>query len=156
MRPRRRQPSGCDDGSDSGSASLYLLGLAALVIGLAAIVAVQAGAIRAKHFAEASADLAALSGAQQIGRAGDPCVQASQVARANGAALTNCSVQLDPGTRTGWVRVEVSVTVRLPGLGVGTARARARAGRLPATRPVMAISPGRGLARPPTAQGRAP
>ena len=109
---------------ERGSATVWVLALAA-VLGLVATAAVLVGvAVVARHRAASAADLAALAAA---GRAvsGDPsaCAAAAEVARANAAELTGCSV--GPGAI---VEVEVSIAVRLGRLGVHTAVGRARAG----------------------------
>jgi secretion/DNA translocation related TadE-like protein len=108
---------------DRGSASVWLIGLAAL-IGLATTIGVvQGGAVVARHRAEVAADLAALAGAVQVSVGEDaPCAAASRLAGRNGGRLTTCIVSGDD--------VEVVVTRRLVlgRLGSATASARARAG----------------------------
>ena len=109
---------------ERGSATVWVLVLAA-VLGLVAAASVLVGvAVVARHRAASAADLAALAAA---GRAvtGDPsaCEAAVDVALANAAELTGCRVE--PGSV---VQVEVAVPVRLGGLGMHTAVGRARAG----------------------------
>ena len=109
---------------ERGSATVWVLALAA-VLGLVAMAAVLVGvALVGRHRAASAADLVALAAA---GRAvsGDPdaCSAASDVARANAAELTGCSV--GPGAV---VEVEVAIAVQLGRLGVSTAVGRARAG----------------------------
>jgi secretion/DNA translocation related TadE-like protein len=111
-------------GRDRGSATVWVLVLAA-VLGLVAAASVLVGvAVVARHRAASAADLAALAAA---GRAvtGDPsaCATAADVARANAAELTACHV--GPGAI---VEVEVAIAVRLGGAGVHTAVGRSRAG----------------------------
>jgi secretion/DNA translocation related TadE-like protein len=100
------------------SGALAVLGAACVLVGAAVVT---------RHRATAAADLAALAAA---GRAvtGDPapCAAAADVARADGAFLTGCSV-LDDGT----VAVRVRVVARLGPAGPVAAEARARAGPVP-------------------------
>lgn len=89
-----------------GSASMLvvmLLGVLALV-GVAAQYTVAVGA--AHRAAQAAADLAALAGAAQLQRGGEPCGAAGDVAAENQALLTTCQV--------GGEEVWVEVTVRSP------------------------------------------
>jgi secretion/DNA translocation related TadE-like protein len=100
------------------SAVLALIGTAAVLAGAAVV---------ARHRASAAADLAALAAAGRavLGYA-DACSVGREVAAANAAALTGCTVG------TGAVaEVTVSVPVQLGRLGVHTATARARAGPAP-------------------------
>ncbi len=96
-----------------GSASM----LAILLIGLQ-----LAGAVIARHRAEAAADVAALAGAAQVLLdAGAACSRAGEIAAANGALLADCAIQ----------EMDLTVTVAVPvSLGIlgGTASGRARAG----------------------------
>ena len=125
---------------ERGSATVWVLALAA-VLALVATAAVLAGmAAVARHRAAGAADLAALAAA---GRhvLGDrtACSVAAEVAAGNGARLSGCGVAAD-----GVVEVEVQVTVRLGRLGVHTAIGRARAG--PAAEP-EGWAPDRGESR---------
>jgi len=108
---------------DRGSATVWLIGLTAL-IGLATTAGVvHGGAVVARHRAEVAADLAALAGAVQVSVGEDgPCATAARIAGRNGGRLTACAVAGDD--------VEVVVTRRLTlgRLGSRTAIARARAG----------------------------
>lgn len=124
---------------DRGSASIIVIG-AAIVLALLGAVAVTAAAgVGAAARAQGAADLAALAAASRarddlaLGRldARGACDLAHAVARANGAAVVECSV-----TPSGIVRVDARVTLsesRGP-LGVvrtafaGPAGARERAG----------------------------
>jgi secretion/DNA translocation related TadE-like protein len=100
--------------------------LAVAMMGVLVTVTVAAGGvvgIVATHrVAQSAADLAALAGASALQDGGDPCTQAAEVARRNGARLSSCAVD-------GWnVSVAVSAdTARLPG-GVLDLEARGRAG----------------------------
>lgn len=96
-----------------GSASM----LAILLIGLQ-----LAGAVIARHRAEAAADVAALAGAAAVLLdVGAACSRAGEIAAANGARLTGCAIQ----------EMDLTVTVAVPvSLGIlgGAASGRARAG----------------------------
>jgi secretion/DNA translocation related TadE-like protein len=80
-------------------------------------------AVIARHRAQAAADLAALAAAVHLADGADAaCMQASTVAKAMRAGITQCTVdKLD-------VVVTVDVKAVLGRLGVGPARAFARAG----------------------------
>ncbi len=94
--------------------------LLVLAVGATALMQAQAAAGRARL----AADLAALGGATALSSIlapAEPCSVARQVAEANGAVLTGCTVEGEDVT----VRVVVGVSV----LGVGrAASAAARAG----------------------------
>lgn len=112
---------------ERGSATVWVLVLAA-VLGLVAVAAVLAGAaVVARHRAGSAADLAALAAAGRavIGDA-SACSAADDVAQANAAELTGC--RIGAGSV---VAVEVRVPVRLGPLGVHAAVGRARAGPVP-------------------------
>jgi secretion/DNA translocation related TadE-like protein len=80
-------------------------------------------AVIARHRAQAAADLAALAGAQHLADGtGAACSQASALAQAMRAAVTQCLVEdLD-------VVVTVATSVPLGRIRVGPAQATARAG----------------------------
>lgn len=129
-RPRRAGARG----GDSGSATIWLLSLLCLV-GFAATAALAvAGAIAARHRAEAAADLAALAAAGRLLL--DPaqaCAHAADIASAQGATLRSCVIRADALEDS----VEVEVTAPSPSAlipGLPAARARARAG--PVTAPL--------------------
>ena len=108
---------------DRGSATIWLLGLVAL-IGLATTAGVVHGsAVVARHRAETAADLAALAAAVRVSLGeSDACGAASTIAHRNGAELTGCVVS---GAD---VEIAVARPVSLGRLGLRTAAARARAG----------------------------
>ena len=84
------------------------------------------GVVAGHRRAQSAADLAALAGAGALQDGGDPCHQASAIARRNGATLRGCEVD-------GWnVAVRVAATVRLPGSPMEL-EARGRAGPADAT-----------------------
>jgi secretion/DNA translocation related TadE-like protein len=114
-------PSGS---GERGSATVWMLALCG-VLGVVGAAAVLTGAaVVARHRATAAADLAALAAAGRAvaGDAG-PCVAAQEVAAANAAELTSCTVGAGAV-----VEVAVRIRVRLGGLGVHWATARAGAG----------------------------
>ena len=115
--------SGRDEG-ERGSATVYLVALAAVLAVVAAAAVLVGAAVVGRHRAGAAADLAALAGA---GRAvlADPaaCDAAARVAAANGAVVERCAVGAGAV-----VEVQVGVPVRLGPLGVLPAHGRARAG----------------------------
>ena len=123
-RAERVQPA------DRGSASIWLLGLIALVLAVTLTVLVQSAAILGRHRLQRSADLAALAAAGRIGLDGDPCQAARRIATANRAVLDRCVTSLDPSGRSGTVAVWISGRVGLPLLGPRSLHGRARAGRL--------------------------
>ena len=109
---------------ERGSATVWVLLLAAVLAVVAAAAVLVGAAVVARHRAAGAADLAALAAAGRA-VAGDPvaCATAAEVAVANGAELPGCHV--GPGSV---VDVEVRVTAGLGGLGVHEAVGRARAG----------------------------
>ena len=120
---------------ERGSASIWLLGLAALVLSVTLVVLAQATAVLGRHRLQRSSDAAALAAAGQIGMGGDPCQAAGRIARANGAVLDSCVPILGPDGRSGTVAVRLSGRVQVVLLGSRVAHARSRAGRLPAAVP---------------------
>jgi len=102
--------------------------VACLVTWSAATAALSIGAaVLARHRAEAAADLAALAGARVIADgAGDPCLEAAQVAAAARARVVACEAFSDGS-------LQVVSEVPLPRLlarwpSLPPARAQARAG----------------------------
>jgi secretion/DNA translocation related TadE-like protein len=112
---------------ERGSATVWVLAFSAVLatIGLA-VVLVGAAAV-ARHRATAAADLAALAAAGQavLGRPG-ACAVAAEIAEANLAELTACTVDEESV-----VEVRVRVPVHLGRLGNHSATGRARAGPVP-------------------------
>lgn len=117
---------------DTGSASMWVLACAALLLVVASVATIRAAAVVARHRAESAADLAALAGAGQIGVSDRLCVDAATTASRNGARLRSCRPALAADGRSGSVAVRVSLRVVLPVVGERTVLASARAGRLPA------------------------
>lgn len=120
---------GVDDAGDRGSASIWVLALASLLLVVAGVVTDRGLAVLARHRVESAADLAALAAAGRIGLGGDPCAAAAATAAANGAVLRSCVASLVGDGRRGAVLVRVALSVRLPGVGDRVVVASARAGR---------------------------
>jgi len=118
-------------GGDTGSAAVWVVACAVLVLFVGLTVVLRESATLARHRAQGAADLAALAAAGQLGVSNRICAAATVTATANGARLVTCSPQPSPSGRSGTVDVVVSVAVRLPLLGARSAVARARAGRDP-------------------------
>lgn len=114
---------------ERGSASIWVLAVASLLLVVAGVVTVRGLAVLARHRAESAADLAALAAAARIGFGGAPCAAAGAIAVANGAVLRSCAAAVSADGRTGQVLVRVGLSVRLPGVGAREVVASARAGR---------------------------
>jgi secretion/DNA translocation related TadE-like protein len=117
--------------SDRGSASIWVLACAVLVVLVGVLASLRASAVLARHRAESAADLAALAAAGRIGVDSEGCAAARSIATDNGAALERCHLVLDPDGRSGTVDVTITLGVHLPGVGTQRVVATARAGRLP-------------------------
>lgn len=116
---------------DRGSATIWVLALAAMMMALTTAVVLRSTAVLARHRMERAADLSALAAADLIGGTGDPCAAAARVAGRNGARLVGCSIELDASGRSGTVAILLNKAIELPVIGVRTVIGRARAGRLP-------------------------
>jgi secretion/DNA translocation related TadE-like protein len=106
---------------EAGSASVIVIGVIGLLLTLTAGALVLAGAVRASHQARLGADLAAITGAQQVrdgASASAACATAGRMATANGTSLQACSV-------TGSVVTVVAVAHSATWPAPATARARA-------------------------------
>lgn len=114
-------------GTQRGAATLPLLGIAALLVLLAALVADTGSYLSARARASAAADAAALAAApvtfRSFGARGGPGDEAARFAVANGAVLVSCRCVEDPS----WSerRVEVVVEVRVATLLFGSHAVRA-------------------------------
>lgn len=126
--------------TDRGSATVLALGLGAVLVLSTALPAVRGIVVAARHRAAVAADLAALAGAQSLPDDAAACVAASDIARANGGTVRNCTVSGDV------VTVEVAYEFGLGRLGRWVVVRRARAG------PALAMGP-RSTAQP---LGRSP
>ena len=116
--------AGSRPAGERGSATVWVVALAGVLAAIGVAAVLVGAAVVGRHRATAAADLAALAAAEHAVR-GDPgaCAAAGEVAGANGARLTACTVG---GGAV--VEVAVEVPVRLGPLGVSRAGGRARAG----------------------------
>lgn len=109
---------------ERGSAGLWAVAFAMVVVTVTVGVLVWSGALVARQRAQSAADLAALAAARHAGRGADACAAAERVVRASGGNLIRCAEGVAAD-----VLVEVEVDVpAASGLGMPPARARARAG----------------------------
>ena len=115
FRGRSRTPT--DTRTEAGFVTVAVLGLTAVLVALAALLATLGTVAVARHRAASAADLAALAGARHL-LDGTACETARRAAEANRADLEECVTDSD--------RITVQVGVRVGPLG--TARARAAAG----------------------------
>jgi len=108
--------------SDRGSAAVYVLAAAALVIAAGVAEAEVGAAVVARHRAATAADLGALAAASTALRGGPACAVAERVAKANAARLSGCALV--------GVDAVVTTTVRPAGIAAawGVAQVTARAG----------------------------
>ena len=109
--------------SDRGSAAVYVLAAAALVIAAGVAEAEVGAAVVARHRAATAADLGALAAASTALRGGPAaCAVADRVAKANAARLSGCALV--------GVDAVVTTTVRPAGIAAawGVAQVTARAG----------------------------
>lgn len=105
---------------DGGSASVLVLGAAALMLALSAPVVVTASLLATHRQAVRAADLAALAGAQRsLQDAGVACAWAERVASANGARMSRCTL----GAGALIVEVEVATGIAIASQVTATARA---------------------------------
>jgi secretion/DNA translocation related TadE-like protein len=115
-------------GGERGSASLLAVAMMAVLLTITIGGVYVGSAVIARHRAQAAADLAAVAAAAHLADGADAaCMQASTVAKAMRARITQCAVdKLD-------VVVTMDINVALGRLGVGPARATARAGPVDAS-----------------------
>ena len=76
-----------------GSATLLAVSFLGVLLLVGAALGVVAAMVWAHRSAQAAADLAALAGAAELRQGPDPCGTAGQIADANAAALTSCTIQ---------------------------------------------------------------
>ena len=81
------------DRDERGGATVFAVACLAVMVLVGAALGVVAAMVGAHRTAQSAADLAALSGAAELGRGRDPCAAAAAVAAANAAAVTDCTVQ---------------------------------------------------------------
>ena len=109
---------------ERGAATVLAMALASVLM-LLGLAAAWVGAVVADHrAAQAAADLAALAGAQAVQAGQSPCVAVGQVAHANAAHVTRCSVV---GADV-WVTVQVEAPALLGRRPTVTGRAHAGPG----------------------------
>ncbi len=102
--------------SESGSASVLMIGVIGVVVALSSAALVIAGYAVGYHRARAAADLSALSGAAAYQDGREACAQATRSARQNGARLDHCDVVGDAIDFVVTVRVSVLARTRIPHL----------------------------------------
>lgn len=113
-------------GAERGSATIWVLAMAAILLASSMLVGLYGAAAAARNRASAAADLAALAAAGRFasGDAAEPCRVAADVARMNHATLTDCVTTNGVAD----VRAEVELRGALARLGNATARSRAAPG----------------------------
>jgi secretion/DNA translocation related TadE-like protein len=110
------------DSRESGSATIWVLGMSAVVAAAAAVVLTAGLVSIVRQRATTTADLAALAGARAATSGTDPCATAAVVAAAQHAALTGC---VEAGDGSVEVQIEQPLTGALAGRGAVRVRARA-------------------------------
>lgn len=111
---------------DAGSSTVPAVGIAVAAAALALMVGTIGQGLDARARADAAADLAAIAAVQVQGE--DGCAIAEDVAKRNGATITECITRPDLGTAT--VTVEALLSIRVPGMDDDlTVEATAVAGR---------------------------
>jgi secretion/DNA translocation related TadE-like protein len=121
------------DTREGGSASIWVLACATLVLLVGLAGSLRTAAVLGRHRAESAADFAALAAAGRIGVATDGCTVARSIAAANGARLVRCQMLLNGDGRSGTVEVAISLSMHLGGYVAQPVIASARAGRLATT-----------------------
>lgn len=112
--------------ADAGSSTVPAVGVAVIAVALALMVGTIGQGMDARARADAAADLAAIAVVQV--QAEDGCTIAEEVAKRNGATVTECISRPDLGTAT--VTVEAPLGIRIPRKGDDLAvKATAVAGR---------------------------
>lgn len=96
---------------DEGSSTVPAVGVAAVAVALALMVGTIGQGLGARSRADTAADLAALAAVQVAGD--DGCGVAEEVAKRNGATVTECISRPDLGKAT--VTVEVALGIQMPG-----------------------------------------
>lgn len=101
---------------ERGSASVLMTGIVGVVVALSGAALIIAGYAVGYHRARAAADLSALSGAVAFQQGRDPCAQAAQTSRRNGARVDHCDLVGDAVDFVVTVRVSVLPRTRIPHL----------------------------------------
>jgi secretion/DNA translocation related TadE-like protein len=117
--------------NDRGGAGVLLLGVAGLVLLLAASLGAVGAYLRARVEAVAAADAAALAAAPvtflPFGAQGTPMDEAARFAAANGVRLVSCACPVDGSWEARTVTVRVAKEARLWPVGSVTVTAVSRA-----------------------------
>jgi secretion/DNA translocation related TadE-like protein len=113
--------------SEIGSASVLMIGIVSVVVVLSSAALVIGAYAVGYHRARAAADLSALSGAAAYQQGREPCAEAAQTARQNGARVDRCDLVGDAIDFVVTVRVAVVARTRIPQLP-RTVAAEAHAG----------------------------
>jgi secretion/DNA translocation related TadE-like protein len=77
---------------ERGSATLLVVEMVGLLLFIGAALSVVTAMVVAHRAAQAAADLAALAGARDVAGGGAGCARATQIAAANQARVTTCTV----------------------------------------------------------------
>ena len=77
---------------DGGAAAVLVCACLAMLLTVGAGLGAVSGLVKSHRQAQASADLAALAGAQRSQLGGDGCAEAAELAIANGGSLTDCQL----------------------------------------------------------------
>lgn len=92
--------------SHRGSASVHALWVVVGLTVVALLVVQVVALVQLRHRAAAAADLSALAATSASTQGGDGCASAADVARANGADVQDCRMDLDVATVTTRLRAE--------------------------------------------------
>lgn len=112
-----------EDARDRGSATLFAVGIAAVLLGACMVGVLWAAVSVGHHRVDSAADLVALSAAEsQQSSPGDACITAARIADVQGVALKTCRTVGET------VVVAVTVSLHLGVLGTPTLTGQARAG----------------------------
>jgi secretion/DNA translocation related TadE-like protein len=99
---------------ERGAASILVLGVLTVVIIMGVAGMIVGRCLILAHAARSAADLAAISGAAEFTRGGDPCLSARHMAAENRADLLNCSQVGDQFDFVITVRVSVGLGLLAP------------------------------------------
>lgn len=127
---------------ESGSSTVLVVGLIAVLLTVTVAALTVLGAMRAAHVARSSADLAALAGAvayQEVPDASTACAEATRIALRHDTEMLSCEVGAG-GVVT--VTTSAPITHRLAGVGPDHTEGRARAGPDPDERSDQPRPPG--------------
>lgn len=88
----RRAPRAARRTDERGVATVYAVGLVAVLVVASVLLTLVASLFVGRREAEKAADLAALAGAQAHQAGADGCAAARERAEQNGAAVTSCAL----------------------------------------------------------------